>query len=203
LVNAGIDQVYISFWGIKKDEYERTMGLDYDKVLKNIENFAKVFSNKMSLTITWIKSKKIQSTPSDIQEFWDKKGILVENEDTLPWNRAGYLTDEVFSQLFKEFPTISYEKKIWCSQLFFTDTISWNGDIVLCSQDYFEKKCVLGNINNVSVRQIAEMKRDILQKKTKIDLCERCRKPSHNYGFASAPWDKILSLEEKSKYWYQ
>jgi hypothetical protein len=203
LFESGIDQVYISFWGIKKHEYEKAMKLDYERVLRNIEYFATSGSNSVSLTITWIQSPIISSTVSEIREFWKGKGIAVEDIDVQPWNRAGYLTNSIFDPVFGKYPSIDYTKKIWCSQLFFTDTISWNGDVILCSQDYFEKKHVLGNINTSSPFQIAHKKKAILSRKMQLELCHHCKKPSHNYTFGSQPWDNVLDASEKSKYWYQ
>jgi len=201
LLKSGIDRVYISFWGIKKNEYEKAMGLDYERVLRNIEHFATCGSNSVSLTITWIQSPIISSTVSEIREFWREKGIAVDI-DAQPWNRAGYLTNSIFDSVFCRYSSIDYSKKIWCSQLFFADTISWNGDVILCSQDYFEKRHVFGNINNSSPLQIAQKKKKILTRKMRLELCLRCKKPSHNYPFGSQPWDNVLDANEKSKYWY-
>lgn len=203
LLKSRIDQLYISFWGIEKHEYEKAMKLDYERALSNVEYFAANAPSNVSVIITWINNPELKSTISEISEFWRKKGIIVDNTDVQPWNRAGYLTNPIFNSVFDKYPSVDYNKKIWCSQLFFTDTICWNGDLILCSQDYFEKKHILGNINTNSPDQIANKKHEILKKKMRLQLCHCCKKPNRNYSFGSHPWDKILDADERSKYWYK
>jgi len=204
LVKTGLDYLYVSFWGITKNEYEESMGLDYDIVLKNIMHIAKMArSYDMNLLILWLKLPEIKSSIEQVKAFWTQRGIEVEASDVYPWNRAGYLDKtRSLNSLFKQYPSVDFSMNIWCSQLFFTDTICWDGNFVICCNDYFQRTSILGSLEYDSLEKIARKKALIIRNKSKPKLCRKCRKPTRNYVFASDPWDKILNDEEKEKYWY-
>ncbi|MCX7747704.1 MAG: radical SAM protein [Clostridia bacterium] len=203
LVNSGINHIFISFWGIKEDEYTKSMGLNYKKTLKNVEYLSSLaIPKKIPITIIWVKTEFIQSTAREIQEFWDKRGIMVDCEND-PWNRGGYLKGQPSEASdFKNYPGVDFQKEIWCSQLFFTDTICWNGDLIICSCDYYKKENTVGNLLINDPWELAHKKLSVLNKKQKVDICTQCKKPDRNYFFASEPWDQILDEHEKRKYTY-
>jgi len=201
LCESGINQVYISFWGINEEEYRNSMGLEYKNTLKNVEFFSRL-AKKMNIptVIIWVENKYITSTKQEIERFWQERNIAVDTENA-PWNRGGYLSQNNILN-FKGYPAIDFDKDIWCSQLYFTDTIAWNGDVIICSCDYYKKQNLIGNINTCLPEQIALRKKKILDSKQNILLCKNCKKPDRNYYFGSEPWDNILDHGQKSKYWY-
>lgn len=204
LVEAGINHINISFWGINEEEYSQSMGLDFATSLKNVEYMAKLASkNNISLIISWIKNKYIKSTTKEIVDFWNMRGLEVDiEEDNQPWNRGGYLSDNLFQKNFDLYPSVDYDLDVWCSQLFFTDTVCWNGDVVICSCDYYQKENILGNLHNITPDEITNKKHEILSSKVRIPICLRCKKIDRNYALGSSPWDDLLSEEEKQKYYY-
>ena len=201
LVESGISHIYVSFWGIKKQEYEMSMGLNYENSLKNIDYLIPLAKKKgIPITIIWVKTEFIESSPDEINEFWEKKGVIVDTEND-PWNRGGYL-DFQESQIPPQFLGVDFNKEIWCSQLYFTDTICWNGDQILCSCDYYKKENILGNLNVDELKDLAARKKILLSNGQSIPICTQCKKPDMNNSFGSEPWDEILGIEEKSKYIY-
>lgn len=202
LINSGINRIYISFWGIEREEYELSMGLDYNKSLRNVEYLAKIVKDKgIPITITWVKNPKIKSTPLEIKKFWNDKGLEVDDDNT-PWNRGGNLEASEIDVKFEKFINVDLEKEIWCSQMYFTDTICWDGDIILCSCDYYMKENVVGNLNEMDIEETHNNKKNILISKKLPSLCKMCKKGDRNYIFGSEPWDNILSKEERDKYMY-
>jgi len=204
LVEAGVKHINFSFWGTHPEEYHQGMGLDFHTSLQNIEYMAKLAKeNNISIIVSFIKSKWLKSSTKDIVDFWTERGIEVDIEDdNKAWNRGGLLSDEMFHENFEEYPTIDFSLPIWCSQLFFTDTICWNGDVLVCSCDYYKKTEIVGNILTDSPEDIMKRKYEILVAKQKPDICMKCRKPDRNYALGSTPWDEILDEEEKKKYYY-
>jgi sulfatase maturation enzyme AslB (radical SAM superfamily) len=209
LADTGITDVYISFWGIQKDEYEAAMRLPFQKTLRNVEFFAEVAAaNQIKLLVTWVQVDQLSSTPEEIREFWRSRGIKVDTDDEAPenrsasnqaWNRGGSLTTIPRAAMHSE---VNFEKDIWCSQLYFTDTICWNGDFILCSQDYFRKTEVLGNIASEDPKTLGRKKQEIFRDKIKSPICVRCRK-QRDYSIATYPWDAILPVEELRRYRYE
>lgn len=202
IILAGVDTIYISFWGIEKEEYESAMGLDYHQVLANVESLARLCrTSNTRMTVGWIKTPVTRSEPQEVLRFWEDRGINADMSEFEPWNRGGYLDDPSFKNKFGTYMPVDRQIPIWCSQLYFTNTITWDGKVVLCSQDYFERKNILGDVFT-SPHEIGKAKRAILTAHLTPPLCQECRKPDRNYKFGSQPWDRILNDEQKRVYQY-
>ena len=65
--------------------------------------------------------------------------------------------------------------KIWCHKIFFTYNIAWDGEVILCCNDYNRRTVNLGNAfcNNIDVETI---KKDILFNNKIPELCKKCRR---------------------------
>lgn len=203
LLKSELDCLHISFWGIKKEEYEYLMHLDYERTLKNITETVKVLKNTSTkVRILWVQLPKITSTVEEIKTFWDNIGVEVDTEDLKPWNKGGYVKEHDVMGVFDKLPGTDYSKPIWCSELQFITSICYNGDIVLCSADYVEQKGTvkLGNIMVNSLGEIAVNKARILKDKLKFNICEDCRMPRAET--CHYVWDDFLSPEEKELYKY-
>lgn len=195
---SDLKSLYISFWGIEKKEYEASMGLPYEQTLERVERLCELCKQRgISTDIIWVQTDHITSTPEAIDRFWAQRGISVDHEN-IPWNRAGYMPGEFRSHL-----SVDFDKPVWCSQLYFTDTYCWNGDAIICSCDYYKKQHVLKHSSRRDLRAIAAAKMTLLQRGRELELCQNCLKPDRNYGFASAPWDDVLSDAERSRYEYR
>jgi len=200
LVDSGVNHIYVSFWGIQKEEYEWSMGLDYHTSMSNLERLIPLAKNAgIPITIIWVRTEHITSSSTQISNFWKKKGVIIDNEND-PWNRGGYL-DKSKSLDLPEQP-VDFLKDIWCSQLYFTDTICWNGDVVICSCDYYKKENVMGNIMYSEPNLISITKSRILRDTDRKSICCQCLKPDRNYTFGSEPWDALLDATETQRYTY-
>jgi sulfatase maturation enzyme AslB (radical SAM superfamily) len=204
LVEAGINHINFGFWGIRENEYRDAMGLDYYRSLANVEYMSKIAAeNEISLLIGWVKNKFITSSTKEVIDFWDARNVAVDtDEDNRAWNRGGHLSQEHFLEDFSSYPSVNFDMKVWCSQLYFTDTVAWNGDVVICSCDLYEKKNVIGNLLDISPNEIKNRKYEILSGKKKMEICQSCKKPVRNYSFGSDLWDQLLDQEERKKYDY-
>lgn len=202
LIQSGIERIYVSFWGIEPVEYTRSMGLDYDRSLANVLSCAKLcHGTPTNLIICWIQTPLIQSAPQEILTFWRDKEVEVDMSEFAPWNRGGFLTGDMYTDIFARYRPFEFSKRIWCSQLYFADTITWDGQVVLCSQDYFQRTCILGDIDT-PLPIIAQAKQQVLRSCSIPPMCQACRKPNRNYTYATEPWDEILSDEQRDDYTY-
>lgn len=203
LVNTGVDEVLVSVWGIEEDEYQRSMGLkNIRRTVGNVEKlYPQLKEAGKKFQVVWVNSGYLNSSRDQIVDFWTKKGIPVEGEDIHAWNRAGYLKDEL---LFRNvhLRSIDFQKEIWCHQMYFTNVITHNGDAIICSNDFYKKTVVVGNILTDEVDTISANIHGVLARKQQNAICKLCKKSSHNYTYASFPWDAVLPEEEKRRYKY-
>jgi hypothetical protein len=202
LLAAGVRTIYVSFWGTKPDEYAAAMGLDFHSVLRNVEIMNRLCEQcSTELVVCWIRSPEVSSTPEEVARFWSERGVVVDMSEFTPWNRGGFLSDPTLAPLFAGFEPVDVTMPLWCGQLAFADTVTWDGKVVLCSQDYFERQHVLGTVYS-DPRDLWRAKARILADRPVPMLCQSCRKPHRNYRFGSEPWDKVLNAVERARYDY-
>lgn len=159
LEQSGLDILNFSVDALTEETYKKIRhGLDFNIVLRNIDNVIQSNFNK-SLLVSFVKQKSNIHEYKEFKKYWLKKGL-----PTLSFticNRSGDITD--FEKLSLPDPT-SYIWYRWKSNLFKKMSkccisllaefnILWNGDVILCSND-FGKKMILGNIKDSSIKDI-------------------------------------------------
>ena len=106
------------------------------------------------------------------------KSIGVETDQILgpsePWERDGVVPDSTCVKT-NDFP-------FWCNKIYFTFNIDWQGNVVLCCNDYNRETVCLGNVfeDNYNFRELFEKKLLILRKKELPQICINCRRWSDN-----------------------
>ncbi|WP_428559773.1 MAG: radical SAM/SPASM domain-containing protein [Solidesulfovibrio sp. DCME] len=203
LIQAGVRTFYVSFWGIEANEYAAAMSLDYHATLRNVETLRRLCEQgSAELVVTWIQAPQVASTPNQVARFWRERGIEVDMSEFSPWNRGGHLSVPELGGVFAGYEPVDTRVQIWCDQLAFTDTVTWEGNVVLCSQDYFKRSHVLGTAGNDPCG-LWRAKGRLLAARPIPALCQACRKPSRNYAFGSEPWDRVLDETERARYDYE
>lgn len=184
---AKVDIIYFSIDAFTEETYNKIRrGLSYNIVLKNIENI--INSNcKTDLVVKFTLQKDNYLELNDFKKFWKKKGIITE---------IGYVNNrlgDVFN--FKDIcltpKNIPFKKKFLhniklrlaggCFILATTFHILYNGDVIMCCNDY-SKKVILGNVKNKTIKDIWNGKkyhsiREAISNKDfeKIPGCNNCR----------------------------
>lgn len=183
-----IDELLISFWGIERREYEAAMKLDFDTCLANVETVAGLARHfSVPLAIQWLQTQHLRSDEMSIHRFWALRGIHDVRGGSVVWNRAGELhaIDNLLARSQSLLPDFS--RRIWCSDLYFSDAYSWSGDLVLCCCDYFRSQRVtLGNIDHLSRERIAAIKQQLLEERL-ASPCAACRLPRRTRAQQLAP----------------
>jgi MoaA/NifB/PqqE/SkfB family radical SAM enzyme len=176
ILESGLDRLNISFHGISKEVYEKSMqGLEYEKTLANVNNVleAKKQMNKEKpkITITMVKTKLIDSQIDDIKSYWGKRNVSIHIQPME--NRAnGYIRD-------KGLNPDNWETYSRCKRLFKQAYILYNGDMVLCCADW-ERTTILGNVKEKSIEEVwngenaVSIRKKFLRKNTKGLLCHSC-----------------------------
>lgn len=179
LLLSGLDSITFSFDGASKETYEKIrIGLKFDTVKKNIENFLKMkkeFKNDIYVKIQMVVNETNIYETEKYRKMWTGKVDKVFIKSMHNFLDAG------MSIKTKE---LSKKQTRFCIQPFEWMLISWDGDVSLCCWDY-NNYANLGNVkeglmkifNNEKYKKIrsAMSKMDC----SKIVPCNRC---SQIYG---------------------
>ncbi len=175
---AGIHKLYVSFQGIDKDAYQKTMrgNMDFDRTMANVSQFIETQRSRgldrPQLWITMVDTSVIDARKA--VAFWQSRGVA--SKYTTLENRGGNIED---AESFSRTHSMSYYTT--CTRLFKQAYIMFNGDLVLCCVDYSREQ-VLGNITNSSISAVwngpvaTEIRRRYLDHQfEKLPLCGSCK----------------------------
>jgi radical SAM protein with 4Fe4S-binding SPASM domain len=133
----------ISFHGITKEIYERIMGLDFDKTIRNLKYLLRKYPrDKISVNTVpydWPVGEK-----EKLLEYWSEMGISVTISKAL--SRSG---------LVPNIRRIRRKRIAGCrtKRVFYEMVISFNGDVLLCCHD-MAREVVLGNLHDSTINEI-------------------------------------------------
>jgi radical SAM protein with 4Fe4S-binding SPASM domain len=170
LIDAGLDEIKISFDGATKQEFERIrFGLSFDRVVANIKELVKIRDRSKSS----LKIKVACCSTSD------KDATMRSLENCVD----GFSFDKVHNWADSDINhAVKSSIRMPCSRLWRTFTVLSNGSVALCCLDY-EGKVVLGDTNEKSIFEIwhnEHYKKIRLLHKTaqqdQIAICRNCTK---------------------------
>jgi MoaA/NifB/PqqE/SkfB family radical SAM enzyme len=170
MIEAGLDAINISVDASGKDVFESTrIGLNYDKVIANIERLVRLRTELGKRRPKLILSFVRQHNSADEQAFiehWKNIADKVHITDLHNW--AGTLNTE---------SDVNYP----CYRPWLTFTVLWDGRVSLCCAD-FDGRTILGNLNTSTIRDIwnAAPYRDVRRQHLESggpDICRSCDLP--------------------------
>ncbi len=142
IIDAGLDAINISVDASGKEVFEATrLGLNYDKVIGNIERLVRLRAATGKRRPKLILSFVRQNNSADEQAFiehWRAIADKVHVTDLHNW--AGTLNTE---------SDVNYP----CYRPWLTFTVLWDGRVALCCAD-FDGKTILGNLNTSSIEEV-------------------------------------------------
>jgi MoaA/NifB/PqqE/SkfB family radical SAM enzyme len=142
IVDAGLDAINISVDASGREVFESTrVGLNYDKVIANIERLVRVRAEAGKRRPKLILSFVRQHNSADEQAFiehWRNIADKIHITDLHNW--AGTLNTE---------SDVNYP----CYRPWLTFTVLWDGRVSLCCAD-FDGRTVLGDLSESSIRDI-------------------------------------------------
>lgn len=194
IIDAGLDQLIISFDGATKEIYEQyRKGGNFEIVLDNLSKMAKLPERKTELIIQFIVMKNNEKQIEEMKKLANNLGV-----DTL-WLKSASLnigSSEVLEKniinnakkflpenqrysryVLKEDKLIYKDRPLSCPWIFRT-VILWNGDVAVCCTD-LEGEVIVGNIfKEGSFDKIWRSKKyDKIRKlilKRELKICKNC-----------------------------
>lgn len=193
LISSEVDEILFSLDALTEETYKIIRhGLDFKDVMKNIDNLIGTGYEKY-IGVKFVVQKDNISEFDDFKKYWNKKGIPVQLSPLN--NRSGDL--DCYEDLRLKMRKNSFIGKVkhnilsimngriigrGCSTPLTTFNIMYNGDVILCCDD-FSNKMILGNVNESSIKEIWNNKqyqkiREMLYngEYKKIPVCETCSK---------------------------
>jgi MoaA/NifB/PqqE/SkfB family radical SAM enzyme len=170
MVDAGLDAINISVDAAGKDVFERTrLGLNYDKVIANVERLIRIRDEAGKRRPKLILSFVRQNNSSEEQTFiehWKARADKIHITDLHNW--AGTLNHE--SDV--NFP---------CYRPWLTFTVLWDGRVSLCCAD-FDGREILGDLRTHSIRDIWNSEPYRAARRAHLDhggpaVCQSCDLP--------------------------
>jgi radical SAM protein with 4Fe4S-binding SPASM domain len=150
ILNAGLDQIYISFDSLKKERYESVRrNLSFDKVYKNIRDFIQLrnsLSSKLKIRLQIILQEINKDEAQDFFDHWkqflsDTDDIVIQNVHN--WG-ASIPVMESGSVDVNRYPCIS---------LFGSCVVNVHGEVAMCCADV-TPKVILGSLYEDTISQI-------------------------------------------------
>ena len=170
MIDAGLDAINISVDASGKEVFEATrLGLNYDKVIANIERLLRLRAESGKRRPKLILSFVRQNNSADEQAFiehWRSIADKIHVTDLHNW--AGTLNTQ---------SDVNYP----CYRPWLTFTVLWDGRVSLCCAD-FDGKTVLGDLNTQTIAEIwnAEPYRVVRREHLESggpDVCRGCDLP--------------------------
>jgi hypothetical protein len=142
MINAGLDAINISVDASGREVFESTrLGLNYDKVIANIERIVRIRAEAGKRRPKLILSFVRQNNSVDEQAFiehWRTIADKIHVTDLHNW--AGTLNTD---------SDVNYP----CYRPWLTFTVLWDGRVSLCCAD-FDGRTVLGDLNTSTIQQV-------------------------------------------------
>jgi len=191
IIQSDLDCLTVSLNAQSRDVYMKVNeGLDYDRVMRNISSLLSDKNTKRKLTLNFLNTKINSHEVCGAVLDWRKQGIktrLVEMS-----NRAGSLEGYESLRLGKRYYgrntlsrlrsrlIYSLGRLVGCSLPFHQMAILFNGDVIVCCQDW-SRGTVVGNVCNSSMKEIwnsakmNQIRQSILWKRyNEVKSCQAC-----------------------------
>ena len=175
LIDAKLDYIIFSFDAFNKKTYEKIrVGADFEKGIKNIENFIRIRnSKKRKKPLIRMQMVKMDSNKHEIDDYikyWEPKVDLLSTQD---YTSRGEGENKLKTQE-------EYDGRLACPQLWQRMIITWDGKVIMCCRDW-ESENIIGDLKKQTIEEVwrgRKLKsiRDIHKKRDldKIPVCEKC-----------------------------
>ena len=176
LIESGIDEIDVSLHTLNEEKEFAITGLhlDYGEICEAVELLRGGGINVEFWRILSINehSRDDVEDAQRYEEYVQKCGLTPDNVlgPSLAWSRDGKVADSRCETVQDDI--------IWCHKIIFTFNVDWQGNVVLCCNDYCRESVDLGNVFDTSFDFDAYFKKigDIADKKAVPEICRSCRR---------------------------
>lgn len=177
IITSGVDSITFSVDGGTPQTYEKIRrGARYNKVVKNIEGFARIRQElgqtKPEMVLNTIL---MQDTVDEMPLVFQKWGLIVNKINVIPVGKYGNVEDH--SGIDRE--SLQPDKRV-CHHPFDRLLVFWDGTVTVCCAD-INGALSVGNILNERLEQIwrnqkiDNIRKMLIKKEYKaIPICARC-----------------------------
>jgi len=149
LIDAGLDELRVSYYGMRKESYERVMvGLNFETTMDNLMDFLDVRAQRGSkvprFELNWLVLPENEDDTELFQDFWEPKADAIEI-----WKPHNFGDGRSYRQRYEEFGVKTTCGRPESGPL----QIEWNGEVIPCCYDY-NNRIVLGNAFEQPVLEI-------------------------------------------------
>lgn len=178
LINAGLDEVYITVDSLKKDIYEQIrVGLNFDTVLNNTLGLIELrdsMQSHLKIRVQMIKQELNEGEEDAFLAFWKSK---LKESDPVVVTKAHNWGSKVDVMKFGD---ESHVNEIPCIALWGTFVAHLDGSVPLCCMDS-KTEYQIGDLNTQSIKEIwgeQEVNRirelHLCGKRNSITICDGC-----------------------------
>ena len=149
LIDAGLDEMRISFYGMRPETYNVVMRkLDFDVTMKNLLRFLELRERKGSkkprLELSYLVMPENESDTDAFREFWEPRADAIEI-----WKPHNFGDGRDYRERLEEL-----EVKTTCGRPENGPLqIQWNGEVIPCCYDY-NNQIILGNAFTTPVLEV-------------------------------------------------
>lgn len=177
LMDAGLDQLWISVNGYSPETYRASMDLDFDQTMANIETFLnnkkRLGRKRPKVVITTLKTKLVEPELEKAKAYWAERDVKfsIHHLD----NRAGEDTTAGIRPANSENP-LKRSCDLFLKQAYIVE----NGDMILCCHDW-RQSVVVGNVARTSIAEVWNSKyfkgliyEYYAEKFDNLEICRNC-----------------------------
>ena len=140
LIKAGLDELRLSYYGMKKETYEQVMvGLTFEITMKNLLDFLEVRkelgSKTPRLEINWLVLPENEEDTELFREFWEPRADAIEI-----WKPHNFGDGRSYRERYEDVAMKNTCGRPENGPL----QIQWDGEVIPCCYDY-NNQIVLGN----------------------------------------------------------
>jgi len=190
LIKAKPNLLYFAMDGHDDESFFKIRGIAnaFNKSKENILRFLKLKENnksKVRVVISMIDFAENSHSMEEMHFFWKRQRGINEvfKKPFTDWNGdVEEITNMIESHKLpvKNKTKQNNTKPATCSTPWLKMSITWDGDVVPCCNDY-DKKYVLGNVNNNTLSEIwngdkiKDLRRELRANVVRNELCRNCR----------------------------
>ena len=150
LIDAKLDQLWISVNGYSEETYRESMGLDFNVSMNNINAFLDMKktlgAKRPKVIVTTIRTKVVEHELEKAKEFWASRDVdfRIHSLD----NRSG---EESTSAIRPDSRKVTPKRN--CDLFLKQAYIVENGDMIICCHDW-KQTVVVGNVAKTSIGEV-------------------------------------------------
>ena len=176
IIKAGLDELRVSYYGMRKESYERVMvGLNFDVTMRNLKDFLELRqelgSKRPRMEINWLVLPENEDDTDHFREFWEPRADAIEM-----WKPHNFGDGRDYRQRYEEIGIKTTCGRPENGPL----QIQWDGEVIPCCYDY-NNQIVLGNAFQQPVLEILNGEKYQLlriahseKKFTLFPYCDQC-----------------------------